>query len=344
MRTYKAAVIGCGRPSLGVDANMQGFAIAYGHGNAYQNHPRIHLLAAADISVENATAFAEHFGVPSTYQDYQTMLAKEKPDIVSICTWPTLHKEMVCHAAEAGVRMIWCEKPMSVGIDEMDRMVNVCQEQGVRLYVNHQRRYEWPYQVARKMIDDGVLGKIERLEGWVGAGWDLMSWGTHWVDMHRFFMHDADVQWVVASAPYGGQIRYGHPVEKHMLLQFQFVDGTISLIHLGNHLNTAGVRVIGSEGSISYQEGRAEFIIQHRSRPAELHSIYLEDVQPISGMEAALVDIVESFENNKPAEIDGINGLRSSEIVMAAYQSSVKRDKLEVGQLDRTFHLLKDYI
>lgn len=344
MKTYKAAVIGCGRPSLGVDANMQGFAIAYYHGKAYRNHPRIQLAAAADISEENAAAFAEHFGVPSTYQDYQAMLAKEKPDIVSICTWPTLHKEMVCHAAAAGVRMIWCEKPMAVGIDEMDTMVRVCREQGVRLYVNHQRRYERHYQATRQMIDDGVLGRIERLEGWVGAGWDLMSWGTHWVDMHRFFMHDADVQWVVASAPHSGQIRYGHPVEKHMLLQFQFVNETISLIHLGNHLDSMGVRVIGSDGSVTLKTGGDKFVIQHRSRPAELHAKYVEGVQPVNGMEAALSDIIESFEHNKPAEIDGINGLRSSEIVMAAYQSSVKRDKLEVGQLDRTFHLLKDYI
>jgi len=323
---------------------MQGFAIAYAHGEAYRNHPRIRLAAAADISEENATAFAEHYRIPATYQDYQTMLAKEKPDIVSICTWPTLHQEMVCQAALAGVRMIWCEKPMAVGIDEMDRMVHVCQEQGVRLYVNHQRRYDWHYRVTRKMIDDGVLGKIERLEGWVGSGWDLMSWGTHWVDMHRFLMHDADVQWVVASAPYDGQIRYGHPVEKHMLLQFQFVNETISLIHLGNHLESMGVRVIGSDGSVTLSNGAEKFVIQHRHCPGELQAKYLEGVPPINGMDAALLDIIDSFENNKPAEIDGSNGLRSSEIVMAAYQSSVRREKLELGQLDRTFHLLKDYI
>lgn len=341
MSTYRAGIIGCGRPSAGMDTNMQGFSIAYAHGDAYQHDDGVKIAAAADISDENAKAYANHFQVPNTYLNYKEMIDYENLDIVSICTWPALHKEMVLYAAKAGVKMIWCEKPMAVGIDEVDEMVRVCREQGTRLYINHQRRFEWPYQTARMILDDGGLGQLERLEGWVGSGWDLMSWGTHWVDMHRFFMHDEAVEWVVASAPHEGGIRYGHPIEDHMLLQFGFKSGVIATVHLGNHLQSAGLRVIGTEGSVTLEGNN--FVIQHTKDPAELNRQYAEGAHQMNGFHAALKDLISAFENNRRSEIDGENGAKTTEILMAAYQASMEKKKLALPLKNRTFNLLRDY-
>lgn len=343
MNTFRAGIIGCGRPSAGIDVNMQGFSIAYSHGDAYQHHSSVKIYAAADISDENVQAYANHFQVPNTYLDYKEMIDRENLDIVSICTWPTMHKEMVLYAAQAGVKMIWCEKPMAVGVDEIDEMVRVCRERGARLFINHQRRFEWPYLTTRGMLDDGVLGELERLEGWVGSGWDLMSWGTHWVDMHRFFMHDEAVEWVVSSAPHQGSIRYGHPVEEHMLLQFGFKSGVVSTIHLGNHLQSAGLRIIGTEGSVSFEDGGVNFVVQHKQRPVELYRHYVEGTSKINGMHAALKDLISAFEENRQSDIDSDNGAKTTEIVMAAYQASMKKEKLALPLKNRTFNLLRDY-
>lgn len=343
MRNYKAGIIGCGRPSAGIDANMQGFSIAYSHGHAFKSNEVI-IAAATDISAENAKAYADHFQVSATYSDYKEMIDNEQLDIVSVCTWPTLHKEMVLYAAVAGVKMIWCEKPMAVGLDEVDEMVRVCKEYGTRLFINHQRRYDWPFQITRMMIDDGVLGKVERLEAWVGSGWDLMSWGTHWVDMHRFLMHDEDVEWVVAAAPHSGKIRYGHPVEDHMLLQFGFKSGTLSTIHLGNHLVKAGLRVVGTEGSVSFDDGGANFVLQHsKEDPEILMRQYKERAPKVTGMNAAVGDMIAAFEKNQLGEIDVENGAKSTEIVMAAYLSAAEKKKLSLPLENRSFNLLRDY-
>ncbi|MDA4129794.1 MAG: Gfo/Idh/MocA family oxidoreductase, partial [Thaumarchaeota archaeon] len=264
-------------------------------------------------------------------------------DIVSICTWPILHKEMTVNAAVAGVKMIWCEKPMAVGIDEIDEMVRTCSDHKVRLFINHQRRYEMPYQITRQMIDAGVLGQVERLEGWVGRGWDLSSWGTHWVDMHRFLLHDAPADWVLAQAPRSGKIRYGHPVEDQMLLQIMFSNGVISFIHLGNHLKTTGLRVVGEKGTISFLDGGVDFKIQHEKNASELAKKFLEGKQYVSGMNRALEDIIISYEKNQVGEIDVHNGARSAEIVIAAYQSAIEGKVLRLPLENRSFNLLKNF-
>lgn len=342
MSAYKAGIIGCGRPSVEADANKQGFSIAYSHGNAYSSNDKIQMVAAADISIENATAYVEHFDIAAKYTDYKEMIDRESLDIVSICTWPTLHKEMTIYAAKAGVKMIWCEKPMAVGLDEVDEMLRVCEQYGARLFINHQRRFEKPFQAARRMIDDGALGPIERLEAWVGDGWDLMSWGTHWVDMHRFFMHDEPVEWVVAQAPHSGTIRYGHPVEDHMLLQFQFSNGVVSIIHLGSHVSGAGIRVIGKEGSVSLNGGE-DFCIQHKDFRQDLYETYMENAPGHDGMSAALNDLLTSYEEKRSGEIDAANGAKTTEIVLAAYLSSVLRKKLSIPLESRDFNLLMHY-
>ena len=62
---------------------------------------------------ENAQALAEKHGGAKVYADYRALLTEQRPDVVSICTWPHLHREMVEAAVAAGVTAIHCEKPMA---------------------------------------------------------------------------------------------------------------------------------------------------------------------------------------------------------------------------------------
>lgn len=342
MKTYRAAVIGCGRPSAGMSSNMEGFSIGYSHGDAYKNCPNMSIVAAADISVENALAFADTFNVKATYTNYQEMLEQEKPDIVSICTWPTLHKEMTINAVKAGVKMIWCEKPMAVGIDEIEEMMTVCEAHGARLFINHQRRYEYPFNSFREILDADALGDGVRMEAWVGDGWDLMSWGTHWVDMMRFLVHDQPVKSVIAQAPNNGKIRYGHPIEDRMLLQIHFENGLLGTIHLGDHTQGFGFRINGNKGTVGVDGGR--LIVQHEENPQELRKQFFEDRPNPNAMHQALSDILRAYEQEECSRIDGETGARSTEVIMAAYLSAVTGQTVNLPLVDRSFNLSKGYV
>src|SRR4051812_5807872 len=100
MKSLRAGFIGTGKPRFTEGAT--GFAMAYEHAMGFQACAGVKLAACADISEENAAAFAAHFQVPGVHTDYKKMLKKEKLDLVSICTWPHLHLPMVTACIRAG--------------------------------------------------------------------------------------------------------------------------------------------------------------------------------------------------------------------------------------------------
>src|SRR5438067_4561550 len=152
-QTYRVGIIGCGRPRSHEAAT--GFGMSHAHARGYERAGSCELACVADISRENAEAFAAEHGNPAVYLDYHEMLAEEKPDIVSICTWPHLHAPMVIAAAEAGIRAIYCEKPMAPTWGEAKRMHQVAVERGAMLCFNHQRRFEAPYVTTKRLIQEG---------------------------------------------------------------------------------------------------------------------------------------------------------------------------------------------
>ena len=97
---YRVGVVGCG-------------LIARAHVRGYQEvGPK--LIAGADTSASQRARFRQEYPDVTMYVDYREMLEKEELDLVSVCTWPPFHEEMVVAAAEAGIKGIVCEKPMAV--------------------------------------------------------------------------------------------------------------------------------------------------------------------------------------------------------------------------------------
>ena len=71
------------------------------------------VVAVCDIDEPKAKRFAEENGVPTYYKDCREMLAEEKLDAVSVCTWNSAHRDCTVAALEAGAHVL-CEKPMAM--------------------------------------------------------------------------------------------------------------------------------------------------------------------------------------------------------------------------------------
>jgi predicted dehydrogenase len=336
--TYRAAIVGAGAPVARTSANLEGFSIGYSHARAYMAHPDVQLVAVADIKVENAEALAQYAGAGSSYTSLETLLADQPIDILSVCTWPTLHCEMVLAAIEGGVKMILCEKPMAVSLVEVDRMVEAAEQAGVRLFVNHQRRYEQLYVGARELVVDGVLGQLQRLEGYVGDGWDLMSWGSHWVDMARFIAGDRSVDWVFAAAASTGNVRYGHFVEDQMLLQFGFADCPIALVHTGSQTAGFGFIITGSNGTVHLTSAGASVALR-TGDPSAAQAYFGEAENGPDGFTLAVQEMISATEAGTSSRIDGSSGQADTEIIMAAYQSASSRDVQCLPLQDRSMDI-----
>ncbi len=120
------------------------------------------------------------------------MLARERPDIVSVCTTAKVRPTVVEDAARAGVRVIWAEKPIAFSLAEADGMVRVCRENGVALAINCARRWNPFFSEARRMIEAGELGTILQVTGYGQCG--LSHNGSHLIDIVRY-MAGGEVAW-----------------------------------------------------------------------------------------------------------------------------------------------------
>src|ERR671912_270177 len=116
---YRVAIVGLGSIAR---AHLRGYRLA-------QNEGRGEGVAGADVSAEARDRFASEAGIDPqhTYASFDDLLQRERPDVVSICTWPPLHPELTEAAAGAGVKAVLTEKPMAVDLPGCDRMIAACE-------------------------------------------------------------------------------------------------------------------------------------------------------------------------------------------------------------------------
>lgn len=80
-------------------------------------------------------------------------------DAVVVCTPNGYHHVGAIEAAELGKHVL-CEKPIDISLDSIDRMIDSCKENKVKLGVAYQRRYSSDNPIVKKLIDENKLGKI----------------------------------------------------------------------------------------------------------------------------------------------------------------------------------------
>ncbi len=113
---------------------------------------------------------AEQFGFAEHATDYEEVVARDDIDIVDVCTPGDSHKEIVLAAARAG-KAILCEKPLANKLAEAEEMWAAVQKAGVVHMLCHNYRRAPAVQLAKRMIDDGRLGRIHHFRGTYLQDW-----------------------------------------------------------------------------------------------------------------------------------------------------------------------------
>jgi predicted dehydrogenase len=187
----KAVIVGLGRiGSLLEDDRLREKPCT--HAGAVAATPGLRLCAGADINEERRGLFAERWGVP-VYADAQTMLEKERPEILHIATHPDSHWHYCSLAARYGVSVAVCEKPLADTLVAAKKIAALHESGKITILTNHERRYAADYAMARDILADGKrLGAITGVKGtlYVGKTRRLLDvlWhdGTHLADAAMF--------------------------------------------------------------------------------------------------------------------------------------------------------------
>ena len=134
------------------------------HAASFQIMPEeAEVAAVASPTPGHPEALAERYGIARVYHDYREMLRDPGIEMVTITAPNRLHERMTLDAAAAGKHVV-CEKPLSVTIEEADRMIEGCRRHGVLLMYAEELFFTPKYVKAKEMADQGAFGKIYQVK------------------------------------------------------------------------------------------------------------------------------------------------------------------------------------
>ena len=198
---YRVAIIGCGRMGATIDDEMGGFPYwvgPYAHAAGYAACDETEIVAGVDRNEDKRQAFAERYGVPlaQMFADYREMLEAIRPDIVSVTTHTPGHCELSCAAAEAGVRGIFCEKPLAGSMAEADLMVETARRHNVKTVVGTLRRWSPFWRKVREIVHSGEIGELREIV--LLTGGSLLHTNSHFLDVARWIA-GSEVAWAMGT-------------------------------------------------------------------------------------------------------------------------------------------------
>lgn len=127
-----------------------------------QAHGQIVALADVDRHVREQGRAA--FGsTPRIFEDYRQLLQRKDVDVVTIGTPDHWHTKMVIDACRAG-KDVYCEKPLTLTIDEGKQLTQVVKETGRVVQVGSWQRSDHRFRLAVEMVRQGRIGELKRVD------------------------------------------------------------------------------------------------------------------------------------------------------------------------------------
>lgn len=330
-RPIRIAVVGCGR-------------IADRHFEAIRQHrENLTLVAVCDTdrrALERASIATGAVGVA----DYSALLGNSEIEVLALCTPSGLHARQTIEAAGAGKHVI-TEKPMATRWQDGVKMVRACDDAGVRLFVVKQNRRNPTLQLLKRAIEEKRFGKIHMVQlnvfwsrpqayydqakwrgTWEFDGGALMNQASHYVDLLDWLV--GPVEKVQAMLTTTRDIE----VEDTCVLNVRWRNGalgsmSITMLTYPKNLQ-ASIVILGEKGSVRIG-GVAANHIQHwqfaepRDYDAGAQTLGYETASVYGpGHPLYYNNVVEVLRGEAEPETDGREGLKSLEIIIAAYLSA----------------------
>jgi predicted dehydrogenase len=167
-KKYRVAIVGFGHMHINNVASL------------YAEHPQVQWAAAADtrpLCPERRVApytrqwnldhLVEKLGLPKTYEDYREMLCQERPEIVIVSCENAQHPDVVEACAAVGAH-VCVEKPMAASLADALRMKRACDAAGTTMIVNWPVTWLPAVRMAKRLIDEGAVGRVLEVKCRVG--------------------------------------------------------------------------------------------------------------------------------------------------------------------------------
>ncbi len=310
------------------------------------------VAACFDCIPESAQRLAEKYGIKA-YTELDAMLADPDVDVVTIATPSGAHLDPAVAAAKAGKHVI-VEKPLEITLGKCDEIIRACEEAGTVLSTIFPSRFHAPSLKIKDAIESGRFGRLtvgDAIVKWyrsqeyydsgawrgtweLDGGGALMNQAIHSVDLLTWLM--GPVKEIRAQTALLAHERIA--VEDTAVATLQFENGALGIIEATTSVYPGYLKRIEIHGSAGSAVMEEEDIIkwdfaEEQPADAEIKETMANQVSGGGGASDPsaighhghahqFADVVEAIQGGRKPLIDGYEGRRSVEIILAIYKAA----------------------
>ncbi|KPJ64524.1 dehydrogenase [candidate division KD3-62 bacterium DG_56] len=303
--------------------------------------PDAQLVVIADENPASCREMAARFGAEAWTIE---QLLNSDVEAIVVCSENTRHADHVVACAQAGKHVL-CEKPLATTIADGERMIEACARAGVFLSTAFVCRYLPPIRRAWEMCRGGELGEIFAVKatnhgtmpgGWfaqksLAGGGAVVDHTVHVADLLRWFL---DSEPVSVYAEIDRLIHADLEVDDCGMLTIEFENGVFATIdpswsRPGGYpfWGDVTVTLVGSDATVAVDGFGQVLTVHGRDAPSQW-------VHWGSSCDALMIgDFVAAIEKGQQPPITGQDGLRATQVVLAAYASAEAAQPLKPADL-----------
>jgi predicted dehydrogenase len=336
-------LIGCGRIGATADDRVRVWPMAhlwlpYSHAAAIRATPRARLAAVCDVSLEAAREAARRHEVGAFYSSAEEMLARERLDAVAIATRTAERPALIRAALDAGVRGIYCDKPLATTLEETDELARSVAARGAYFVYGTKRRYMPGFRWLRGRVASGDLGTPVTVVVRLGRG--ALFWThPHSVDIAGYVAGDVPVESVQADLDVDPAAIVGASVDADPVVRMasiRYVDGTVANIVAAGGQD---VEAYGPSGMAAIRADGAWTEERTLSGASDLGWLMTQrvtrDEAPSSGTVGGIGALTAAILEGRHPEYDVARAQANQEVLFAMVESHLAGGKRVAMPLER---------
>ena len=327
----KFGLIGCG-------------AIAKKHVTAISRLSNAEVVGAFDINPDVGNAFSQKYSIP-VFVNVNKMIETTNPDVLNILTPSGVHFSNIMEFLDFNRHFV-VEKPLALRLDQIDRIIEECDDRGIKIFVVQQNRFNPPIQKLKEAFQKGRFGKLvlgtirvrwcrpqeyynqKTWRGtWAFDGGVFTNQASHHVDMLIWLM--GGVESVMAkTATRLADIE----AEDTGVAILKFKNGALGVLEATTATRPkdleGSISVLGEKGSVEVggffmNELKTWNFAEDDEMDAEIWDKFMKVPNEFAWNYTQFYrNVVNSIVSGRRGLIDGLEGRKSVELINAIYESA----------------------
>ncbi|KAA2239557.1 Gfo/Idh/MocA family oxidoreductase [Chitinophaga agrisoli] len=311
---------------------------------ALQQTKHCYLAGIVTGTPSKAVTWKQQFNIPDkniyNYENFDQIANNPDIDVVYVVLPPSMHKEYVIRAANAG-KHVWCEKPMAINAAECQAMIDACKKNKRLLSIGYRLQHEPNTQEYRRIIKQQQLGKVTDVNCAAGYRDDRTNHWKQKKEMGGGVMYDMGV-YAIQGARLGTGMEpeavlsaktsttrpeiYKNGLDETATATLLFPGGVIANIKTSFGENINYMNINCEKGDINLAPYSAYNGVKGSSPLGQINHPYEVPFQQAKQMDDDAIAIMQK----KPVLVPGEEGLRDIRIVEAIYRSAASGQKESV--------------